>query len=125
MLKPLPIYQYCFALVADGQTEKAREWVNNLIEKSKTEYVMPNFLAIVHVALGEFDRAFDYFEKSFEERNHWLLWFGTDAKLDPIRTDERYFKLLERMNNPLFEKQKPQIKSELSTKIHEDHTKEK
>ena len=101
----IPFYMYCFALVADGQTEKARQIVGKTVERSKTQYVPPYFLGMSHVAIGEIDAAFVYFEKAFEEKNHWLLWFGTEVKLDVIRGDERYFELFEKMNNPLIEKQ--------------------
>ena len=104
-ISPLPVYHYCFALVAAGQIEKARRLVRDVDEKSETTYVQPYFLATLHVAVGEIDRAFEYFEKAYQERSHWLLWFGTEPKFDSIRDDERYIELFRRMNNPLIEKQ--------------------
>ena len=86
----IPFYMYCFALVADGQTEKARQTVGKTVERSKTQYVPPYFLGMSHVAIGEFDAAFAYFEKAFEEKNHWLLWFGTEIK---TRRDSRRSKI--------------------------------
>ncbi len=113
MMKPstIPAYPYCFALVRDGQTEKARQVVKELVKQSKTNFITPYFLAMAHLAVGEIDAAFEYFEESFDGRDHWLLWFGTEPKLDPIRADERYFKLFEKANNPLIEKQKAGIHS--------------
>ncbi len=103
---PLPVYPLCFALVRDGQKEKAKRIVEDLVEQSKSFYITPYFLGAAHVAVGDLDAAFDYFEKSFEENNQWLMWFGTEAKFDALRMDERYFRLFERANNPLIEKQK-------------------
>jgi len=39
---------------------------------------------------GNHDKAFYYLEKSFAERDNWLLWFATEPKLDPLRRDPRF-----------------------------------
>ncbi|HSK70912.1 MAG TPA: tetratricopeptide repeat protein, partial [Pyrinomonadaceae bacterium] len=101
----LPLYAYLFALAAAGQIEKARQVFEERIEREAGNYIAPYFLASCHLAIGETDKAFGFFEKSLEEQSHWLLWFGTEPKFDSIRSDERYFDLFKRMNNPLIEKQ--------------------
>ena len=102
---PLPIYQYCFALVGAGQIEKARQIVDEFESKAKKTYIPPYFLGMSHLSIGEIDKAFRCFEKALKEQTHWLIWFGTEPKLDLIRTDKRYFELFKQMNNPLIEKQ--------------------
>ena len=67
-------------------------------------YVKPYFLGMAHAALGERDEAFAYFEKSQAEYDPWLLWFGTEPMLDPLRDDARYQDLLRRMKLPAIEK---------------------
>jgi hypothetical protein len=62
-------------------------------------------MGMMCAAVGELDAAFEWFEKSFGEKNHWLLWFGTEPKLEMLRRDRRYFELFRLMNNPLIEKQ--------------------
>lgn len=101
-VSPLPVFTYCFALAADGQMEKARTVVERLVERSKTSYVTPYFLAMAHVAIGENDPAFEYFEKAFEENNQWLLWIGTEPKLKEIRKEERFLNLFRQSGNPIF-----------------------
>lgn len=101
----LPKHLLCFALAANGQKEEAREVLNDLIEQAKTGYMKPYYVAMGHVSLGEYDAAFEWFEKSFDERNEWLIWFGTEPKLDPIRNDPRYLDLLKRTGNPIYELQ--------------------
>jgi serine/threonine protein kinase/tetratricopeptide (TPR) repeat protein len=97
----LPQYALCFALVADGRAEGAREVLNELRKRAEGGYVKPYFMAMAHVALGERAAAFELFEKAFAERDHWLLWFCTEPKLDPLRDDPRFIELLRRINNPL------------------------
>ncbi|MEZ5424716.1 MAG: protein kinase [Pyrinomonadaceae bacterium] len=102
----MPGYMLCFALVADGRREKARELLDRLVATERGRYVKPYFVAMAFAALGETDEAFRWFEKAVEERNEWMIWFGTEPKLDPLRRDPRYFELLKRTNNPIIAHQK-------------------
>jgi len=43
----------------------------------------------------------DCLEKAAAERDPWLIWFGTEAKLDPLRDHPRFVKLFRSTNNPL------------------------
>lgn len=101
----LPVYYYCFALVALNRYEEARAVAHEL-EKRTGQYVKPYFIGMCYVAIGEIDKAFDWLEKAFAECDPWLTWYGTDAKLDSIRNHTRFQKLFQLMNNPLAEQQK-------------------
>lgn len=98
---PVPIYPLCFALVAVGKVAEANEHLSNLKNMAVKMYVPPYFFAMSHVAVGEIDVAFEFFEQAFAERSPWVMWFGTEAKLDVIRDDPRYLKLLRSTNNPI------------------------
>ena len=97
----MPKYMLCFALVADGQTEEAREILNELEEFAENGYMKPYFVAMAYAALGEIDAAFEWFEKAVKERDEWMIWFGTDPKLDALRKDTRYLDILAETNNPI------------------------
>ncbi|MGB7923981.1 MAG: protein kinase, partial [Pyrinomonadaceae bacterium] len=97
----LPQYALCFALVAAGRRNEAREVLNELKKAAEKGYVKPYFMAMAHAALDERDAAFELFERACAERDHWLIWFGTEPKLDPLRSDPRFIKLFRQMNNPL------------------------
>ena len=97
----LPQYALCFALVAAGRGDRAREVLNDLKDRAEKGYVKPYFMAMAHAALDERDDAFELFEKAFAERDQWLLWFCTEPKLAPLRSDPRFIKLTRRLNNPL------------------------
>lgn len=94
-------YMLCFALRDAGQPDEARQVRDELIARSETEYVMPYFRAMANVAVGDLDEAFVWFEKSLANHDEWMIWFGTDPKLDVIRSDPRYEDLLRRTNNPM------------------------
>jgi hypothetical protein len=59
------------------------------------------FLAMAYAALDERDEAFKHFEAAFVERDPWLVWFGTEPKLDPLRNEPRFIEIFRRTNNPL------------------------
>jgi tetratricopeptide (TPR) repeat protein len=50
--------------------------------------------------LGDKDRAFELIEKALAVKNDRLLFIKVDARFDNLRSDERYERLLRRMNLP-------------------------
>jgi eukaryotic-like serine/threonine-protein kinase len=100
----LPKYFLCAALAADGRMEEARK-VANEVAAPGSGYVKPFFVAMANVYTGEFDAAFEWFQRAIDERDEWMTWFGTEPKLDIIRKDPRYLKILEQTGNPIFKRQ--------------------
>jgi eukaryotic-like serine/threonine-protein kinase len=100
----LPKYQLCFGYVAVNRPDDARAVLREMQALAAETYVKPYFLGLAYAALGERDEAFAYFEKSQAEFDPWLLWFGTEPMLDPLRDDARYQDLLRRMKLPAIEK---------------------
>lgn len=98
---PLPVYCYCFALARAGQIAAAEKVIAEWETIGQTAYVPPYFLGMSYLAIGDSDRAFDYFEAARIEKSPWVMWFGTEPKLDPIRHDPRYLSLVRRSNNPI------------------------
>ena len=84
---------YAFALM--GKIEEVNQILRQLDELSKEHYVDSFLQAIIHVGLGDKERAFEWLLKGYEERSHWLVFLKVDPKLDPIRSDTRYQKLIE------------------------------
>jgi serine/threonine protein kinase/tetratricopeptide (TPR) repeat protein len=99
----LVIYPLCSALGAAGEIREARKYLELMTKMAKEIYVKPYFLAMCHLAVGEIDRAFECFEIDFAEKDMWIIWWGTEPKLDAIRNDSRYWELLRRTNNPIIE----------------------
>ena len=97
----LAIYDLCFALAAAGEREEAGKHLNQLQNTAAKTYVKPYFLAMAYLALGQTNAAFEQFEIAFAEKDMWLIWFGTEPKLDAIRHDARYLQLFRQTNNPI------------------------
>lgn len=94
----MPKYLLCHALSAAGKKEEARQILDQLLAVPDMK---PYYVGMCYVALGEFDNAFAWFEKSVEERVEWLIWFAVEPKLDPIRGDRRYRQILRAVSNPI------------------------
>ncbi|HEY5966901.1 MAG TPA: adenylate/guanylate cyclase domain-containing protein [Chitinophagaceae bacterium] len=86
---------YIYAV--SGQEDEARRIIeNNGIEKmlSSNDY---RGVALVYVALGETDEAFEWLEKSFHKHEESLCSIGIDPKFDSIRDDPRFNELLKKV----------------------------
>jgi TolB-like protein/Flp pilus assembly protein TadD len=88
-----------YAYAVSGRKTEARKILNELKQQMKQRHVSPFNIAEIHLGLGEKDRAFEWLEKAYEERDEDLFWFR-DPILDPLRDDPRFHSLLRRMNFP-------------------------
>jgi serine/threonine protein kinase/tetratricopeptide (TPR) repeat protein len=97
----LPKSELAFALAAAGRNQEAHEVVDEIRQMAAKKYVKSYFIAMAYVAVEEREQAFRWLEKAFAERDPWLVWFGTEPKLDQMRRDPRFIKLFKSTNNPL------------------------
>jgi hypothetical protein len=61
------------------------------------EYISPVSIALVHIGLGDADRALRWLERAYDERAPQLIWLKADPIFDPLRSDPRFTRLLRRM----------------------------
>jgi TolB-like protein/DNA-binding winged helix-turn-helix (wHTH) protein/Flp pilus assembly protein TadD len=83
-----------------GRKQDAIRVLHRLEELSKKHYVAPTYESTVYLGLGEYDRAMDLLEKSYDERCWGMLWFRIGHNLAPLRGTPRFEKLLGKMNFP-------------------------
>ncbi len=86
---------YAYAL--SGKREEARQVLADLEEITKEKYVSAYYFAIIHLGLGEQELTFQWLERAFEERAGFLAFIKVEPMFDPLRSDERFSNLLERM----------------------------
>jgi serine/threonine-protein kinase len=94
---PLMRAEYAGALARAGDTSKAQDQLNNLLETSKQKYVSAYHLAAIYVGLKDKDQAFIWLNKAFQERADWMVNLKVDPRFDSIRSDPRFAELLGRM----------------------------
>ena len=83
-----------------GRREEANRVLRHLAELRKQHYVAPNYDAVVYLGLGDFDKAMDLYEKSYDERCWGMVWFKIGHNLKPLRGTPRFEKLLQKMSFP-------------------------
>jgi TolB-like protein/Tfp pilus assembly protein PilF len=101
----LPRYMLAHARASSGDMVSAQKILDKLLATSKRRHIKPYFIAMCYVAVGDREKAFEWFDRAVEERNEWMIWFGTEPKLDVIRDDPRYQRILEATNNPIARKE--------------------
>jgi serine/threonine-protein kinase len=84
-----------------GRTQDALQVLDELKELAKDKYVVPHFLAGIHIGLGQNDRAIESLEKSWQDHSHWLIYLHIDPSMDDLRSDPRFQVLLERIGLPM------------------------
>jgi tetratricopeptide (TPR) repeat protein len=93
---PLMLSLLGHAYAASGQKSEARRILVELNQQEQ-KYVSPYTIAAIYAGLGEKDSAFKWLEKAFEERDIWLMNMRVDPVLKPIRADQRFTNLLQRI----------------------------
>jgi len=84
-----------FAYGRIGRDREARELLRDLTETSGDP--LPDFArALVHIGLGDCDRALRCLERSLAARDSRIFWFEVVPGLDLLRRDPRYTDLMSR-----------------------------
>jgi len=83
-----------------GERSKAQQMLAELKAKSGKEYVPAYVFAVLHMGLGEKDRAFAAMEQAVQERSTILILLNRDPVWDPIRSDPRFADLVRRVGLP-------------------------
>lgn len=79
-----------------GNPDEARRILNELLEKSKDNYVSAYDIAVIHAGLGEQGEAIKWLEKSYAEQNLRPAWAKLDPRLDSLRSLRRFQNLIKR-----------------------------
>ena len=89
-----------FTYAMAGRTDEARAVLREMDALSKHRFVTSYGMALVHAGLCQKDDAFDWLDKAFEERSHWLVWLRLDPRWLNLRDDPRFAALIERIKYP-------------------------
>ena len=85
--------------IAERKPE-AQNALDQLLDKSKKQYVSPFYVAIVYVGLNENEKALDWLEKAYDDRSNGIVFLKVDPQLDPLRSNPRFRTLLQRLALP-------------------------
>jgi serine/threonine protein kinase len=83
-----------------GEKEKAEKLLEEFIERKKKMYVSSSIIAGLACELDQWEKALDFLEMAFEERDGFMSYLQVFAEFAKLRSDERVKPLLRRMNFP-------------------------
>ena len=97
---PLVLSEFAYCNAIAGDVPRARALLAEIEGLDGSMYVSPVSRAMVHVGLGEHDRALELLDDAMHEREPLLLFLGLDSLWDPLRDDPRFAELLDRIGLP-------------------------
>jgi serine/threonine-protein kinase len=83
-----------------GRRQEAHKLLEELEQLAKRRYVSPYGRVLIYLGLGD-ERVFEWLDRSCDDRAGWLMYLATDPRFDPLRTDDRFRRLLHKMHMPL------------------------
>jgi serine/threonine-protein kinase len=90
----LDLAELAYAYAVAGRQQDAQRLLVELEERARHEYVIPTTFAIVHMALGNRERAFDWLDRAAAARDLWLTESIFYPIYNPLRSHPRYATLL-------------------------------
>ena len=92
--------QLAQALALSGKRDEALRLLEEVKGSSPQEYVSPFDIAMIYSGLGEKDKAIDWLEKALAERSYQMSSIKVEPRLDSLRSEPRFQKILESMRFP-------------------------
>jgi len=92
-----PTFGLAHLEAASGNKPEARRILGELTAARGARVVSAWGIAAVHASLGDVDEAFRWLETAIAEKASGLLLLRVHPRLDPIRSDPRYWPMVERM----------------------------
>ena len=83
-----------------GYPEAMRRAADRLAARSKLTYILPTEMAKLYAYAGEKDRALEWLEKAYQDRESGLVHLQVDPDWDILRDAPRFQDLLRRMRFP-------------------------
>jgi len=80
-----------------GRRADALRLIDELKQRLKTSYVPPAVFVFPYVELGDYDQAFAWLERAYQEQSNILMFLRVAPFFDPVRNDPRFKDLLRRV----------------------------
>ena len=93
---PLTLSHLAFAHGRAGERTQAEDLIQELLSLSRRQYVSPAHLALAYVGLDDRDRAFEWFERAYEERSNLMMFYPVDP-FWAWPDDARYVRLVKKI----------------------------
>jgi eukaryotic-like serine/threonine-protein kinase len=88
------------AYAASGKRDEASRTLGQLKEIARQRYVPAYAFALLYAGLGEKDQAFQWLERSYQDRAFDMTYLKVDPLIDNLRSDPRFADLVRRVGIP-------------------------
>ena len=85
---------YAGAMLASGDTARARQELATVVAMSAHEYVREDAIASVYYRLGDIDRSIEWWRRAVESNGALVIDLAKDSEFAPLRKDPRVQALL-------------------------------
>jgi serine/threonine-protein kinase len=86
-----------WVLARAGRRAETETLLRELEATARDGYVSPVAFAMLHLALGDLERALDWAERAYADRRGWLAYLKVNPLLDPLRQEPRFQTLVKKM----------------------------
>ncbi len=86
----------CYAYAAMGDSVRAKQELARTI--AENSYGSPYFLARDYIALKDYNKALDFLERAYEDRDLMIYGMNVDTVMEPIRNNPRFKELKKKIN---------------------------
>lgn len=83
-----------------GRVDEARTILREVETRAGAAAATAIDVARIHASLGDFDRAFEWLDRTYQARPYTLLSIRSDPALDTLRSDPRFDELVRRLELP-------------------------
>jgi adenylate cyclase len=95
-----------YAYAASGDRAKAEQILHHLDELAKQRYVSPANRAAVYLGLADNEKALDWLERAYEDRDPIFWWINGDQLYDSVRGAPRFEALVQEVDRTKAESKK-------------------
>jgi len=86
-----------YACAVAGKKKEAQRVLAELEKLAENSYVSSYYFAVIHIGLGEMDKALERLDRACEERAGFLAFLKVEPVLDPLRSDARFDEIMRRI----------------------------
>jgi tetratricopeptide (TPR) repeat protein len=95
-----PLTDLCWLYSLTNNIQEAQKIFDELIARSHTEYISGFFLSCAAYSLKYYDKAFEFLEKAYEQRDGLLLGSRTWPAARQLRSDPRFKIFIQKIKFP-------------------------
>jgi serine/threonine-protein kinase len=89
-----------FVLCRAHHFDDARKVLLEIQERSRREYISPYHEALIHLGLGDKEKAIDLLGRAADQHYPWVIHYNVEPVLDSLQNEKRFKLLLRRIGLP-------------------------